>query len=129
MKPTLLFLLCISLLAYCSPSASKKTQSLELKDIANLAFNRQVKSVVDTLQLDAEELTFMDARPGVPAHFIVKYGNKGTLTFFIEPSYLSRSGFRNKKEQLNGIAGKTIVGIDWTGVDGKKGSVKNARIY
>ena len=129
MKPTLLFLLCIGLLEYCSPSASKKTQSLELKDIANLAINRQVKFLADTLQLDAEELTFMDARPGVPAYFIVKYGNKGTLTFFFEPSYLTKGGFRNKKDQLNGIAGKTIVAIDWTGVDGKKGSVNNGRIY
>lgn len=128
----LAFILVFALMALSSCSTNKKdnkqSNTLEFQEIAQFAINKRVEFVIDSLQLKVDELTFIDEPPGIISSVSVTT-NKGTIDFFFERISIILDTLHTKEYYLSRVAGKVINEVHWKDVDGKKGSIKNVKIY
>jgi hypothetical protein len=130
MRAILIFVIVLTFLLGCShQEESKQSNNLDLRDIAEFAINKPLKSVIDSLQREPAELTIKYGSAGIDRSVRVTYTDKGIIELFFEDTSIISDSVPNKERSLNKFAGKIINEVRWMKANGGKGLVRNIKIY
>jgi len=129
LKKLLFKIFALAFFLSCTNNEYKQPEAMELEEIAKFALSKQVKLVVDSLHLDSDKLIFIDEPPRILRSVRIDYANKGTIEFFFGRTSIISDIITTKEQYLSKVGKKVIDVVEWRSYDGKKGSIRNIKVY
>lgn len=124
-----LYLIVLNLITACNTTVNPKQVRPELSESAHFALSKPIKTVIDSLRVSADQLTFTDEPPGILRSVSLEYSNNRRIEFFFERTSIISDHLKNKEEYLQKVADKIIEAVEWEEADGKKFSLRSVKTY